>query len=563
MQIRNIHIEGFGHFRDHKVGPFQPGLNVIHGPNELGKTTLLEFVRRVLFGFPDRRENLNFYGVERGAGQGGRIHCLTRSGETLYISRQPGPGGGAVIVGTDEGDQDGDGVLGRYLGHASKDIFRNIFAFTIDELQSLDSLSGKETQNRLYGAGLGSLSLAEAERDIEKMTQDLFKPRGSSQPMALALKRMRELSRRIQDIQNSLAGYDKKVSELASLKEKAGNLRRDIDALEKRQQALDLRLALTPVAEEGRRAKDELAKLEDITEFPADGLETLARHKTEEKNLALQIDDAEAELRLAGQKLEHLLVDGGLLEREAEVLALKESTQEIRSALRDRPALALEQRHATETIGESARQIGPGWDEARAMAFTWTEADQASVQKQHRALEAARAEVVAVREKLNYHREQQAKEEGRVRGAPFWVTGFAGFLLVAGALGGLWGFLKNETLFTAAMGLMLAAGLALLILTRAAKPPPATDEPLDHLLAQNLMRAEQNLASLANAWRAWLEAKQLDPGLEPQDAERMAARIREIRIQVQERNRLVERLGRMDETLGEAKRRAQTFDPGA
>ena len=79
-------------------------------------------------------------------------------------------------------------MLAGYLGHASRDIFRNIFAFTIDELQSLDSLSDKDTQGRLYGAGLGSLSLASAESEIEKMTQELFKPRGSAQRIALAHK---------------------------------------------------------------------------------------------------------------------------------------------------------------------------------------------------------------------------------------------------------------------------------------------------------------------------------------------------------------------------------------
>ena len=32
-----------------------PGLTVLHGPNEAGKSTLLDFLRGVLFGFPDGR----------------------------------------------------------------------------------------------------------------------------------------------------------------------------------------------------------------------------------------------------------------------------------------------------------------------------------------------------------------------------------------------------------------------------------------------------------------------------------------------------------------------------
>ena len=50
MKIRGWEIDGFGALRDTAVEGLPDGLTVVHGANEAGKTTLLEFLRRVLFG---------------------------------------------------------------------------------------------------------------------------------------------------------------------------------------------------------------------------------------------------------------------------------------------------------------------------------------------------------------------------------------------------------------------------------------------------------------------------------------------------------------------------------
>lgn len=55
MRIEGLYIEGFGHYSAKSIGPFNSPVTVIFGPNEAGKSTLLAFIRAVLFGFPSRR----------------------------------------------------------------------------------------------------------------------------------------------------------------------------------------------------------------------------------------------------------------------------------------------------------------------------------------------------------------------------------------------------------------------------------------------------------------------------------------------------------------------------
>jgi uncharacterized protein YhaN len=54
MIFSKIYVENFGALHDFELS-LSGGVNRVSGKNEFGKTTLLEFVRRLFWGFPDRR----------------------------------------------------------------------------------------------------------------------------------------------------------------------------------------------------------------------------------------------------------------------------------------------------------------------------------------------------------------------------------------------------------------------------------------------------------------------------------------------------------------------------
>ena len=54
MNFTDLQVDGFGVWSGLELRGLSPKLNVFYGPNEAGKTTLLNFVRSVLYGFtPD------------------------------------------------------------------------------------------------------------------------------------------------------------------------------------------------------------------------------------------------------------------------------------------------------------------------------------------------------------------------------------------------------------------------------------------------------------------------------------------------------------------------------
>ena len=61
MYLSGFHIDGFGIYHDQGVQDLPPGLVLFVGDNESGKTTLMEFLRTLLFGFPRRATKRNDY----------------------------------------------------------------------------------------------------------------------------------------------------------------------------------------------------------------------------------------------------------------------------------------------------------------------------------------------------------------------------------------------------------------------------------------------------------------------------------------------------------------------
>ena len=83
MRIRSFHIDGFGIHRDFRLDELSPGLTVFYGPNEAGKSTLLAFLRGVLFGYPDGRSSEPKYAEVGGGVHGGRVTLSGPDGEVV------------------------------------------------------------------------------------------------------------------------------------------------------------------------------------------------------------------------------------------------------------------------------------------------------------------------------------------------------------------------------------------------------------------------------------------------------------------------------------------------
>ena len=56
MKITDLDVEGYGVWSGLRIQQLSESLNVFYGPNEAGKTTLLQFLRSMLYGFSPERQ---------------------------------------------------------------------------------------------------------------------------------------------------------------------------------------------------------------------------------------------------------------------------------------------------------------------------------------------------------------------------------------------------------------------------------------------------------------------------------------------------------------------------
>jgi len=89
MKIEGWRIDRFGGVTDRRIDGLSPGLTVIHGPNEAGKSSALWFLRAMLFGYRRRNQTPSYHPVD-GSARSGRLLIVDGKGRHLTVERTDG-----------------------------------------------------------------------------------------------------------------------------------------------------------------------------------------------------------------------------------------------------------------------------------------------------------------------------------------------------------------------------------------------------------------------------------------------------------------------------------------
>ena len=370
MRIERIEIDGFGRFHDVHWA-LDDGLTVLLGENEAGKTTLLNALRALLFGFEATRDGRTWYPALAGGRRGGRLVLHTSGGERWTVERHGDRGGaGALAVRAPNGNQGGQETLDRLLHGADAALFNNIFAFGLSELQTFDTLSADGVRGRIYGAGagLGGTSAVDLERRLRQAQDAVFLPRGQ-RPLNLLLGRIDAVQREIAELARQPEEYVAAHRERMELEERTARLRTELRSWRERAIRLANLRSAGPLAAELTAVEADLA-VGDATldALPHDAVAVLDRRLADlaEARAALTAIDEQldaARISLAGLELDERVLGAG-----DEIVALRdERAARSTAGARRRELEAAEARHAA-AVGEQLARAG-GWDEARLVAL--------------------------------------------------------------------------------------------------------------------------------------------------------------------------------------------------
>ncbi|MHA5130616.1 AAA family ATPase [Oenococcus oeni] len=242
MEIKRIHISGFGKFSDFNLD-FKNDLQVIYGQNEAGKSTLRQFITGILFGFAqNKRQSSNLYEPRNRSQYGGDL-VFEQDGSLWDVSRL-----GRTQSKLEITDQNGNHVnnpeifLTKLLSPFGQDSFEDIFSFDQEQLNEIRSLSGKELSDRLL-----SFSVVNADqwqslsKELDKNASVMFGlTKTSKRPINQLLAEHQQISNQLNSMGGQLSDYRKSsqqkkstLKRIAELDSQLHNLKKQMDEFSK------------------------------------------------------------------------------------------------------------------------------------------------------------------------------------------------------------------------------------------------------------------------------------------------------------------------------------------
>lgn len=238
MIIRKAQIKNFGKLKN-KTLTFQPGINLLYGPNESGKSTVYGFFQGMFYGIRRMRgkaartddysryepwENPGVYGGQLFFECGGRNFCLSRS----FRKDQPQ----ASLICEDDGEQLSleNGDLDMLLGGIGEAVYENTVA--VKQLKSRPEAGlYQQLQNYMasyQGSGDAGLDIEEARRWLRKEKSRFQKQ--ADQKKAAKQQLLENLESRMEDRKQEL---ERLYERQRSLKEKSGTQPDRVHSVEK------------------------------------------------------------------------------------------------------------------------------------------------------------------------------------------------------------------------------------------------------------------------------------------------------------------------------------------
>ncbi|MFM7033960.1 MAG: AAA family ATPase [Planctomycetia bacterium] len=285
MFIERIDVERFGALRDVTIDGLGPGVQVLHGTNETGKTSLLEFVRAVFFGF----EGLFRRGVlDPQRPCAGRL-VVVSGPEARRISierRHEGPQiasltkasyeDGIIGLGGDTGDlvdivdlatrpeQGGRPYLQDLVGEIDETSFTNVMAFGLDELHELRTLDPEGCGSRLYelAAGLDRSKVSRVLTHLRNALSRLDSDDPATSPIESLRRRRRDVLERLAGLRSPAIAAGGLAAEKTRIDAEIASLEAAVERSEAAEEVIRRVLPLEPLHAEMHAAAARVAALE-------------------------------------------------------------------------------------------------------------------------------------------------------------------------------------------------------------------------------------------------------------------------------------------------------------
>lgn len=225
MKILEIRIDGFGKWHEQTI-ILNHDFQIFYGANEAGKSTLVNFINGILFGFPKKSEHYQQYIPKNGSLYGGSLLIEDENKNKYLVSRHKGKKGGNLNITDDQGNEYSEDKLVNLRLNITRDLYEDIFCFDQKRLSEIISLTPNDLQKNLQQFGaVNSNEWLKLTNQLNKKSESLYKRRGRKPKLNEHLKEYANLQ---EQLNNNELSYQKYIQLQQNINEEKQQLN-DID----------------------------------------------------------------------------------------------------------------------------------------------------------------------------------------------------------------------------------------------------------------------------------------------------------------------------------------------
>ena len=361
MKITDVRIDGFGVWHDLKLQGLSPRLTAFYGANEAGKTTLMQFIRSVLYGMSPQRRSRYLPPLSGGA-PGGALGVVDHQTafEVCRIADRGPDDLGHVTVTDQEGKASGDRLLREALADVDEATYNNVFAVGLREIQELGTLSDTKAAEWLYRltSGLDRVSLYDVIQHLRQTRRDILA--GSEQPSKLA-----ELSTRRDVLRGQIEQLKQRSRQWAQLAVRIQELDAEIELheaevrqCEHHARTIEIAVGLKPNWRKRAKISSQLQQLSGGIQLPADALQRLDELGRKVEEHGREADILEGQRRQLREDSEQLGINELLVKNAHRIEALGEQRDWLQSLERQIDDLTAEAEQYEHRLNTEQQRLG-------------------------------------------------------------------------------------------------------------------------------------------------------------------------------------------------------------
>jgi len=361
MNILQLELTAFGFFTD-KTLDFSaglPGLHVLYGLNEAGKSTLHRALTHWFFGFPARTADAYLHANDK-LRIGGRL--MNSEGKELICYRRKGRKNTLLDVNNKPLEEK---CLQAFLRGMKESQFTALCCFNHEHLRQggEDLLNGGgDVGESLFEAGTGTLKVHDVLTELDKEKSDLFKPRGSKPLLNQTIRVYKEACKRIADTSLSADRWSEQAKKLDEAQQQNTQFTHQLKKFRAEQNRLERIKRTRPLLQRYRELKTKWTELAEFILLPDDAASKHFQAKLALRTAKAQEEQAGQDIAKLQSQIDAINIPQALLAQKAKINDLRERLGSHQKAARDLPGVRTEMRTVESDANALLRRIYPQLD---------------------------------------------------------------------------------------------------------------------------------------------------------------------------------------------------------